>query len=166
MAVNSKVFGGTNFEPTTLVELLRWRAINCSNERAYTWLQDAGANEIRLSYADLDKKARAIGAWLQSMGVSGERALLIYPPGLEYVVAFIGCLYAGVVAVPAYPPDPTRLNRTLPRLQVIANDAQAKIALTTNSILSMIKIMRLGSKVTNSLEKVPFLKKLYGPAVN
>lgn len=165
MSIHSKVFGGMNFEPTTLVELLRWRAINYSNERAYTWLQDTNANEIRLSYADLDKKARAIGAWLQSMGVSGERALLIYPPGLEYVVAFIGCLYAGVVAVPAYPPDPTRLNRTLPRLQVIANDAQAKIALTTDSILSMIKIMRFGSKVTDSLEKVPFLKK-FGSSIN
>jgi len=165
MSIHSKVYGSTKFEPTTLVELLRWRADNYSNERAYTWLQHGDAEEIRLTYLDLDKKARAIGAWLQAMGVEGERALLIYPPGIDYIVAFYGCLYAGVTAVPAYPPDPTRLNRTLPRLQAIANDAQASIALTCDSILSMIKIMRLGSKVTGSLEKVPFLKK-FGSSIS
>ncbi|MCU0644495.1 MAG: AMP-binding protein, partial [bacterium] len=159
MTIHSKVFGGTNFEPTTLVELLRWRATNFANSRAYTYLQDGEENELLMTYADLDRRARAIGAWLQSLGAAGERALLIYPPGIEYVVAFFGCLYAGVTAVPAYPPDPTRLNRTLPRLQAIAQDAQASLALTNDSILSMIKIMRIGSKVTDSLEKMPFLKK-------
>ncbi len=159
MSIHSKLFKGSNFEPTTLVELLRWRAKNFPNERAYTWLKDGESEELIMTYAELDQKARMIGAWLQSRVAKGERALLIYPPGMEYVLAFFGCLYAGVVAVPAYPPDPTRLNRTLPRLQAIANDAQASIALTTDSILSMMKIMKLGSKVTDSLEKVPFLKK-------
>lgn len=159
MSIHSKVFGGTNFEPTTLVELLRWRAANFSDYRAYTYLKDGETDELLMTYAELDQRARAIGAWLQSLGATGERALLIYPPGMDYVVAFFGCLYAGVTAVPAYPPDPTRLNRTLPRLQAIARDAQASIALTSDSILSMIKIMRIGSKVTDSLEKLPFLKK-------
>ncbi|MDZ7342129.1 MAG: AMP-binding protein, partial [candidate division KSB1 bacterium] len=159
MSIHSKVFGGTNFEPATLVALLRWRAENFSNHRAYTYLQDGEEKNILVTYADLDRRARAIGAWLQSLGAAGERALLIYPPGIEYVTAFFGCLYAGVTAVPAYPPDPTRLNRTLPRLQAIARDAQAALALTNDSILSMIKIMRVGSKVTDSLEKVPFFKK-------
>ncbi len=159
MSIHSKVFGGGNFEPTTLVELLRWRATHFSNNRAYTYLQDGEEKDLLVTYADLDRRARAIGAWLQSLGATGQRALLIYPPGIEYITAFFGCLYAGVTAVPAYPPDPTRLNRTLPRLQAIARDAQASLVLTNDSILSMIKIMRIGSKVTDSLEKVPFFKK-------
>ncbi len=159
MSIHSKVFGDGNFEPTTLVELLRWRATHFSNNRAYTYLQDGEEKDLLVTYADLDRRARAIGAWLQSLGAAGQRALLIYPPGIEYITAFFGCLYAGVTAVPAYPPDPTRLNRTLPRLQAIARDAQASLVLTNDSILSMIKIMRIGSKVTDSLEKVPFFKK-------
>ncbi|MFZ5519564.1 MAG: beta-ketoacyl synthase N-terminal-like domain-containing protein [Candidatus Zhuqueibacterota bacterium] len=165
MSIHSKLFAGTNFEPTTLVELLRWRAKNFPNERAYTYLRDGEMDEFHMTYAELDQQARKIGAWLQSKGAKGERALLIYPPGMEYVLAFFGCLYAGAIAVPAYPPDPTRLNRTLPRLQAIATDAKASIALTTDSILSMMKIMKLGSKVTDSLEKVPFLKK-FGSSLN
>lgn len=159
MSIHSRVFGGGNFEPTTLVELLRWRATHFSQNRAYTYLLDGEEKDLLVTYADLDRRARAIGTYLQSLGATGERALLIYPPGIEYIAAFFGCLYAGVTAVPAYPPDPTRLNRTLPRLQAIARDAQASVVLTNDSILSMIKIMRIGSKVTDSLEKVPFFKK-------
>src|SRR5262249_21594529 len=88
------------------------------------------------TYEELDRQARAIGAWLQSRGITGERALLLYPPGLEYIVAFFGCLYAGVVAVPAYPP---RRNRSTSRLQAIVADAQAAVALTTTSIMSDVE---------------------------
>jgi amino acid adenylation domain-containing protein len=69
---------------------------------------------------------------LQRLDAAGERVLLLYPPGLEYIVAFFGCLYAGAVAVPAYPPQ---LNRPAPRIQSIVADAQATIALTTAHIL-------------------------------
>jgi acyl-CoA synthetase (AMP-forming)/AMP-acid ligase II len=63
--------------------------------------------------------------------------LLLHPPGLEYVAALCGCLYAGAIAVPAYPPDPMRLQRTLPRLQALIADAGATIALTTAAIRDM-----------------------------
>ena len=66
------------------------------------------------------------------MDLIGERALLLYPPGLDYLTAFFGCLYAGVIAVPAYPP---RNQRNTPRIQAIAIDAEAKIALTTETLL-------------------------------
>ncbi|MCP4327281.1 MAG: fatty acyl-AMP ligase, partial [Alphaproteobacteria bacterium] len=68
-------------------------------------------------------------------GMKGERALLLYPPGLDYVAAFFGCLYAGVIAVPAYPP---RFNRSLSRLLVIVRDAQAAVALTDSRIYSRV----------------------------
>ena len=122
----------------TLVDLLRFRAEENLFERAYVFLEDGEKDEKIMSYADLDRRARAIAAQLQELGVMpGDRAVLLYPPGLEYVAGFFGCLYAGVIAVPAYPPNPMRLDRTLPRLQAIVGNAGASIALTTEPILQM-----------------------------
>src|SRR5690349_18990664 len=97
----------------TLVELLRIRAAHQPDNHGYTFLRDSDVEEERYTYAELDCKARAIGAVLQSRQAMGERILLLYPPGLDYIVAFFGCLYAGAIAVPAYPPQP---NRPMPRL--------------------------------------------------
>ena len=121
---------------STLVQLLRYRALHQPNTVAYTFLKDGETQEITLTYQDLDQQARVIAALLQSKVLRGERAILLYPPGLEFIVAFFGCLYAGVVAVPAYPPRP---NHSLSRLQVIVADAQATIALSTTNILSNVE---------------------------
>ncbi|HKP13638.1 MAG TPA: AMP-binding protein, partial [Blastocatellia bacterium] len=96
-------------------------------------MSDAVAGDTVLRYGDLDLRARAIAAALQELAAPGERALLCYPAGLEYVAALFGCLYAGVIAVPAYPPH---LHRSNERLQGIAADAQARLALTTSRIQS------------------------------
>ena len=121
---------------STLVEILRHRALQLPGRRAYTFLVDGEAEEVSLTYEQLDRKARAIGAMLQELGLSGERALLLYPSGLQFIEALFGCFYAGVVAVPAYPP---RVNRSLLRLQTTVEDAQAGFVLTTSSILSKLK---------------------------
>ncbi len=84
----------------------------------------------RWDFADLDRKARAIASDLQGQGLAGERALLLYPPGLDFLAAFFGCLYAGVVAVPAYLP---RSDRALPRLRGIVADSTPRAVLTTGS---------------------------------
>jgi len=140
MTTTRRLFDST-VEYSTLVELLRWRAQHQPDRQAYTFLVDGEMEEVHLTYQELDWQARAIGARLQSPEAVGERALLLYPPGLEYIAGFFGCLYAGSVAVPAYPPDPTRLNRTLPRLQAIVADAQATVALTTAPILAMAEML-------------------------
>jgi len=121
------------FEPSTLLDVLRFRAEQEPERQAYVFLVDGETAEIGLSYGELDARARAIGALLQNRVQSGEPVLLLYPPGLEYIAAFFGCLYAGAVAVPVYPP---KSNRHSLRLKAIAVDAQAKVALTTRSILS------------------------------
>ena len=90
----------------TLVDLARRRAADLTDRSAYTFLTDGESEICELTYGELDRKARVIAAWLQSFGAQGERAILLYPPGLDYVAAFFGCVYAGVVAVPAYPPMP------------------------------------------------------------
>jgi acyl-CoA synthetase (AMP-forming)/AMP-acid ligase II len=128
-------------EPATLVELVRLRAAEQPLRRAFTFLVDGEAEESTLTYGELDRRARAIAAALQARGAAGERAVLLYPPGVEFITAFLGCLYAGVVAVPAYPPDPTRLARTLPRLEAIVADAGARWVLTTSPLLEMAELI-------------------------
>src|SRR4030095_2736905 len=97
---------------STFVHVLRSRALHQPERTSFTFLSDRGSEEATLSYAELDRKARLIAANLQVLKASGERALLLFPPGLDYVCAFFGCMYAGVVAVPAYPP---RVNRPMLR---------------------------------------------------
>ncbi|MHC0066348.1 amino acid adenylation domain-containing protein [Nostoc sp. UIC 10890] len=121
---------------STVIELLRLRQLTQPNREAFTFLQDGETETATLTYQELDKRSRRIASQLQSLGLTGERALLLYSPGLDYLAAFFGCLYAGVVAVPAYPP---RNQRNTPRIQAILADAQAAIALTTTEILSTVR---------------------------
>lgn len=123
-------------DPTSLVEILNLRAEHQPDKQAYTFLADGTTREVSMTYRDLDLRARAIGARLQSLGMAGERVLLLFPSGLEYIGAFFGCLYAGAVAVPAYPPRP---NRSLDRIRTISNDARPGLILTTSHIRSVME---------------------------
>ena len=116
----------------TLVDLLDYRSRHQPDDLAFTFLEDGETVEANLTFAQLDRQARAIGATLQHMHAARERVLLLYPSGLEYVAAFFGCLYAGAIAVPMYPPH---LKRSAERLEAIVNDAQATVALTTSALL-------------------------------
>ncbi|AFZ22819.1 thioester reductase-like protein [Cylindrospermum stagnale PCC 7417] len=120
----------------TLSHLLHYRALQQPNRLAYTYLADGKEEEVSLTYQELDQKARAIAILLQNLKAPGKRVLLLYPPGLEFIAAFFGCLYAGVIAVPVYPP---RRNQRMTRLQAIAVDAQPEFALTTTSIIGFIE---------------------------
>jgi 8-amino-7-oxononanoate synthase len=139
---------GTFFGPPNLVELVRHRARHQPEDVAFTFLVNGEDDQVHLTNEELDRQARAIGAWLESLGLVGERALLLYPPGLEFISAFFGCLYAGVVAVPVYPP---RRNRSLARIQAIADDAEASVALTTDVVLRRVEPL---------IDETPHLKEL------
>ncbi|WP_147476009.1 MULTISPECIES: AMP-binding protein [Corallococcus] len=89
------------------------------------------------SFSHLDTRARALGTWLRTLNAAGERVLLLYPPGHEYIVGFMCCLYVDAIAVPCSPPDPSRLDSALPQLLAIARDCGARFVLTTSSILEM-----------------------------
>jgi len=118
---------------TTLVDVLQRRGQIAPHDEAYSFLQD-GLKDIRhLTYGELDRQARAIAGHLQSISSPGDRALLLYPPGLNYVAAFFGCLYAQVIAVPAYPPQNAR---SLPRIEAIVMDADPAVLLTDTTILT------------------------------
>ncbi|MDZ8136614.1 MAG: amino acid adenylation domain-containing protein [Nostoc sp. DedQUE04] len=120
----------------TIIDILRDRSFTMPHKQAFTFLEDGETQELTLTYHELDRRSRAVAAQLQALGLSGERAILLYPSGLDYLIAFFGCLYAGVVAVPAYPP---RNQRKTPRIQAISIDAQASIALTTTAMLPTLQ---------------------------
>jgi len=126
------------FSAVNLIELLRRLAREQTCDIAYKYLVNGEDDAIDLSYGELDRQARAIAAELTQAGLVGERALLLYPSGLEFIAGFFGCLYAGVVAVPAFPP---RMNRMMARIQTIAADAQAAAALTTEAVFRRIQPM-------------------------
>jgi acyl-CoA synthetase (AMP-forming)/AMP-acid ligase II len=129
--------GLTIADTTTLIELLAHWVRQQPSHRVYTFLDDGETAETHLTYAELDRRARTIAVQLQGIAALGDRALLLYPPGLEYIAGFFGCLYAGVIAVPAYPPNPARMDRTLPRLQAMVTNASMTVALTNADILAM-----------------------------
>ncbi len=123
-------------EASTLVQLLRLRAEFQPRQRAYTFLANltvqGEAEELPLTYEELDQQARSIAAQLQYVAPPGARALLLYPSGIEYIQAFFGCLYAHVIAVPTYPP---RRNRPNDAFMALIRDSQATVVLTTKAVL-------------------------------
>ena len=122
---------GMTQPPSTLIELLLSRAYRHPDRVALTFLADGEREQSVLTYGELDRSARAIAARLQQWGAKGQRAILLYPPGNEFLAGFFGCLYAGVIAVPAVAPRP---NRPLSRMLAILRDAEASIALTTAAL--------------------------------
>lgn len=120
-----------------LVDTIVHRAQHSGADLAYRFLADGESEEQQLSYAELAERAQRVAATLQGASCSGERAILVYQPGLDYIAGFLGCLMAGVTAVPAYPPDPFRMERTFPRFQAIVRDSRPAAILSTANILNL-----------------------------
>ena len=123
-------------QASTLIDILRHRSIQQPEKIAYTFLLDGETQKVSLTYRELDIKARAVAASIQSLCSPQDRILLLYPPGLGFIEAFFACLYADAIAIPAYPPRP---NRSIGRIQSIIKDAQPTLALTTDSILASLE---------------------------
>lgn len=114
----------------SMVEVLQMRAATAPERERFLFLIDGEEEGPRLTYAELDRQARTIAATIQEVAEPGDRAVLVFPYGLEFVPAFFGCLYAGVIAVPAYPP---RLDLRAQSWQLLLNiirDCQPKLVLT------------------------------------
>ena len=121
-----------------LVEMLRRQAEARGASTAYTFLADGERECDCVTYAALDERARAIAVALLERGIRpGDRALLLYPPGLDFIAAFFGCVYSGVIAVPAYPPLPSQVARALPRLAAVVGDAEVAVVLGTSDVAAM-----------------------------
>ncbi|TWU03336.1 type I polyketide synthase [Neorhodopirellula pilleata] len=134
--------------PRTLVELLRDRVDRRDDAVLYRFLKPRSDQPERrgknaadfdiqtLSYVDLQRAAQRMAVWLLDRVAPGDRVVLAFPPGCEYLTAYFGCLHAGVVAVPAYPP---RRNQRDQRLHAILADADVRVALTTQGLLESVQ---------------------------
>ncbi len=111
-----------------LVDLLRHRASGDGDKRAFNFLRADGQEDGALTYQLLHERATAIAAELQVLAAPGERALLLFPPGLDFISAFFGCLYAGIIAVPA--PIPSR-NRLTASVAAIFDASRPSLVLST-----------------------------------
>jgi acyl-CoA synthetase (AMP-forming)/AMP-acid ligase II len=120
----------------TIVDRLEHQARSLPDCRAFSFLEDGGGVNTR-TWAELAAGARAVAAVLAKLprGQEQSRALLLLPDNATFLDALFGCFYAGVCAVPAHVPIPSRLEQTLPRLLAIVADARPDVVLTTRQIL-------------------------------
>ena len=139
----------------TLTSFLSRRAAEQGERPAFVFLAEGEDEGERLTYRELDRKARVIAGTLRESLAPGERALLLYPPGLEFIAAFFGCLYAGVIAVPAYPPR--RSDRTQGRLRSIVRDADPRMALTTAALFGAARAAEDEAGESGFLQRIPEL---------
>ncbi|MEM8831842.1 MAG: fatty acyl-AMP ligase [Cyanobacteria bacterium P01_G01_bin.19] len=123
---------------SNIVEILQQRAIERPEDLAYIFLQDGEHKEIRLTYRELEQRVKAIAFKLQQITNPGSRALLVYPynAGLEFIVAFFGCMYAGVIAVPCHPPQ-NRL--TALEIETRFVSAKTSLVLTESGLLGKLQ---------------------------
>lgn len=121
----------------TVLELLERRAETCGDRLAFRFLDIAGEEAAELSFEETARRARAVATELQLEGHHHGRALLLFPPGPDFVWAFLGCIAAGTTAVPVYPPDPRRLDQTRLPLRSIVPDAQPSVVLTDPQLVGL-----------------------------
>lgn len=119
-----------------LVEMASIQAVRHGESELATFLGENGAPEGKLTFAELDRAARNIAAQLAEKGFANKNLMLLYTPGLDYIKSFFGCLYAGSVPVPAYPPMGAR---DIDRLKRIVLDCDAAAILSSSMLRSMIE---------------------------
>lgn len=116
----------------TLVDVLEYRNLRQGEQEVFTFLGGDGETRSTLTYGELQARARALAVRLSDRTIPGDRVVLLVPPGLDYVTAFFACLYAGVVAVPAYPPNPRRAD---PRVTRMVADCGARVAVVSTALM-------------------------------
>ncbi len=139
----------THSPKTTLVTLLQYRAEQTPNDIIYRFLANGEEDRVSLSYGELHRSAQSISAKLLTFAKPGERALLLYFDGLEFIQAFFGCLYAGIIAVPAYPP---KQNQKMQRLLSIVKNCEATSILTEVKCYPVVKAC-----FTEQTDKAPLI---------
>jgi len=122
----------------TLVDVIQWRAANQGDFEVYTFLLDGEEKSETMTFRELDRRARTIAAWLMQQGVAGDRVMMLFPPGLDFMAAFYGCLYANMIAIPLYPHLRPKKDKVLERIEGVVRDAQPLVILH-NDVVARVK---------------------------
>lgn len=126
----------------SLVDLLGMRARCHADDNAFIFLRNDEEEKEPITYGELDRRARQIAVALRAIASNGDRAILLLPSGIDYIAAFFGCLYADVIAIPAYPPTN---ERNMPRIEAIVSDASAKVIIATTAVTNRVLTLRADS---------------------
>ncbi len=120
----------------TLVHCCRFQAVGeLAQTPAFTHVWGEPGEHDRLSFAQLDARACAIAVEIQQRQGVGKPVLIVLDPGADYAASLFGCLYAGAIAVPIYPPQMLRLQHTLPRLEAVIANAGAELMLSDRATI-------------------------------
>jgi 8-amino-7-oxononanoate synthase len=153
MSALAEVHSGLHGVHRDLIGVLRGHAEERPDQAAFCALRGDQTERV-LTFAQLDRRARAIGACLQDMGLGGQSVVLAYPQGLDFIVGFFGCLYAGCVAVPTHLPN----RRTLARFHAIVADAAAGLVLSTSAAAAQhLAMVAQGSGPIEGTPATPWL---------
>ncbi|XP_069689730.1 disco-interacting protein 2 isoform X14 [Periplaneta americana] len=122
-------------------EILRWRAQSTADHVIFTLLNSKGAVATMLSCSQLHKKAERVGNLLLEKGKinTGDHVALIFPPGIDLICAFYGCLYVGAVPVTIRPPHPQNLQTTLPTVRMIVDVSKSVLVLSNQNVIKLLK---------------------------
>jgi acyl-CoA synthetase (AMP-forming)/AMP-acid ligase II len=121
----------------TIISVLQHRSNLHPDKKAFTFLREGTGDEESISYGELELASRRVAMKLTELAFQGKRVLMFYPSGLDFIIAFFGCLCAGVIPVPAYPP---RKNRSLQRIHAITSNCGAEAILTTGAIARSLEL--------------------------
>lgn len=137
------------------------------DKSAFSFLNDLGEIVHSVNFGQLTQQTNNVAAYLLETAklAPGDRVLLVYPPSLDFIISFIGCLKAGVVAVPVFPPNPAKLDKDLGMFVTISNSCEAKTALTCNSYNYATKIASLKSLWSTKSTKWPELNWIVTDAI-
>ncbi|MEZ0053024.1 amino acid adenylation domain-containing protein/thioester reductase-like protein [Mycobacterium sp. MAA66] len=126
----------------TLLDLMETRAGQLGNKTCLRFLANGEDEQSQLTYAQLDLRARGFASRLVAFAAPGDRAVLVYPPGVEFLVAFFGCVYAGVIAVPVAPPFD---GATSARLFTVVRDSQPCCVLVDAALDALVRAAAEGT---------------------
>ena len=161
MTTQSQANVPDSVQPTTktIIDIFKQQATLTPNRPLYTFVDQAGQDQETLTAQQLAQAADAIAGFLtQRCGLSrGDRALLVYPPSLDFVKALMGCLTAGVIPVPVVPPNPANLERSLELLAILAEQADTNVMLTNQQYNRFRKLSSAKQFLTRSNRRWPDL---------
>ncbi len=132
----------------SMTALLRHRAERQPADPAYAFVNEYGEEEDRLTFAELDRRACALAERVRKRARPGNRALLIFPQGLDFIAAWFGCLYAGIIPVPVVSPKRNRLRHST---RAIVEDCRPALALTATALLDEVRGEFAGSPAWDAM---------------